>query len=278
LLQADDGTDRHNVAVDTSGRLQVDIAEQSDAADLKVTLDSEKVVLGASDGTDIGNVDVATHPADTFVAEEGALGKGVLLQADDGTDRHNVAVDTSGRLQVDIAEQSDAADLKITLDTESVVSSAADNFKADANVQVGDADASATNPLPTNAQSQSSYVYDGVTRCEVKRRNVVTSTSGADLIAKVEGKKFRILAMAITAVSATVTNAYLEDEDATAVFGSATGLLPLSLDADGDNMPGLVLPWNLGGWFQTATVNKDLHIKLSAAQVVVVTLTYIEVA
>ena len=45
-------------------------------------------------------------PADTFVAEEGALGKGVLLQGDDGTDRHNVAVDANGYLQVDIAAES----------------------------------------------------------------------------------------------------------------------------------------------------------------------------
>ena len=50
----------------------------------------------------IGNVDIVTHPADTFVAEGGALGKGVLLQGDDGTDRTNVLVDTDGHLKVDV--------------------------------------------------------------------------------------------------------------------------------------------------------------------------------
>ena len=180
--------------------------------------------------------------------------------------------------EAQIVDATGQGDVPVTLDGEDVTSGTADNFKADANVQVGDADASVTNPLPTNGQLQSSYLFDGTTRCEVKRTNVVTSTDGADLIAAVAGKKFRVLAMSITATAATVTNAYLEDSDGTDVFGSATGFLPLSVDADGDHVPGLVLPWNPGGWFQTPAANKDLHIKLSAAQVVVVTLTYIEVA
>ncbi len=58
--------------------------------------------LAANDGVDIGDVDVATLPSDTFVAEDGALGKGVLLQVDDGTDRKNVAGDTDGHMQVDV--------------------------------------------------------------------------------------------------------------------------------------------------------------------------------
>lgn len=61
------------------------------------------VILAANSGVDIGDVDVTTLPSDTFVVEAGALGKGVLLQGDDGTDRKNVAVDaTSGNMQVDV--------------------------------------------------------------------------------------------------------------------------------------------------------------------------------
>lgn len=111
--------DSEVVAVDATGQGDVPITLDGETvaidntSDIKVTLDSEAVVLGASDGTDIGNVDVASLPADTFVAEEGALGKGVLLQGDDGTDRHNVAVDASGRVQVDIAEQSDGTALAV---------------------------------------------------------------------------------------------------------------------------------------------------------------------
>jgi len=59
--------------------------------------------LSANSGVDIGDVDVTSFPSDTFVAEDGALGKGVLLQGDDGSDRKNVLVDSSGRLKVDIA-------------------------------------------------------------------------------------------------------------------------------------------------------------------------------
>lgn len=59
--------------------------------------------LAANSGVDIGDVDVTTLPSDTFVAEEGALGKGVLLQGDDGTDRKNINVDaTTGDVQVDV--------------------------------------------------------------------------------------------------------------------------------------------------------------------------------
>ena len=95
LIQGDDGTDRHNIAVDTSGNVQVDV--------VAALPDGTNAIgkLAANDGVDIGNVDVASQPADTFAAEGVALGKGVLLQGDDGTDRHNVAVDTDGHLQVD---------------------------------------------------------------------------------------------------------------------------------------------------------------------------------
>jgi hypothetical protein len=82
VIAGDDGTDTHAIQVDATGNL--------------------KAVLQASDGTDIGDVDVASLPADTFVAEDGALGKGVLVQGDDGTDRKNVLVDTDGHLQVDV--------------------------------------------------------------------------------------------------------------------------------------------------------------------------------
>ena len=93
LTQAMYGAVRQNVKCDILGHLQVDIAEQSDTTPLNCK-------LAANDGVDVGNVDVASLPADVAVAEAGALGKGVLLQADDGTDRHNVACDEQGRVLV----------------------------------------------------------------------------------------------------------------------------------------------------------------------------------
>ena len=56
--------------------------------------------LAANSGVDIGDVDVTSMPSDTFVAEGGSLGKGVLLQGDDGTDRHNLQCDSQGLLEV----------------------------------------------------------------------------------------------------------------------------------------------------------------------------------
>lgn len=55
-----------------------------------------------------GNAILTTIDGDTgavaagYAAEGAALGSGVLLQADDGTDRINVLADTSGHLQVDV--------------------------------------------------------------------------------------------------------------------------------------------------------------------------------
>lgn len=99
-----------NATVNVTGTVTADVTGQGD---VPITLDSEAVVLGAgsaaigklaaNSGVDIGDVDILSLPSDTFVAEDGSLGKGVLLQGDDGTDRKNVAVDTSGLLQVDIA-------------------------------------------------------------------------------------------------------------------------------------------------------------------------------
>jgi len=93
----------------------------SDHSDVKVTLDSEAVVLGAgsaaigklaaNDGVDVGNVDVASMPTDTFAADAQAYGKGVLIQGDDGTDRRAVLVDTDGHVKVDVVSGASSSDI-----------------------------------------------------------------------------------------------------------------------------------------------------------------------
>lgn len=60
--------------------------------------------LAANSGVDIGDVDVTS--CDGIAAEGAALGNGILIQGDDGTDRQNIAVDTSGNVQVDLAADS----------------------------------------------------------------------------------------------------------------------------------------------------------------------------
>lgn len=103
---------QEGAALDVSGATVV--VDATGQGDVPVTLAGEAVVLGAgsasigtlgaNSGVDIGDVDVTSLPSNTFVAEAGALGLGVLLQGDDGSDRKNVAVDaTTGNLQVDLA-------------------------------------------------------------------------------------------------------------------------------------------------------------------------------
>lgn len=57
--------------------------------------------LAANSGVDIGDVDVTS--LDGVAVEGAALGNGILVQGDDGTDRKNINVDaTTGDVQVDV--------------------------------------------------------------------------------------------------------------------------------------------------------------------------------
>jgi len=83
--------------------------------------------LAANTGVDIGDVDVTS--LDGVAAEGAALGNGILLQGDDGTDRKNVNVDpTSGNLQVDVATALPAG------------SNAIGKLAANSGVDIGDVD------------------------------------------------------------------------------------------------------------------------------------------
>lgn len=80
-----DKTGAYFAEVDTSGHLEVVVGAEIPA------------------GTkNIGDVDVASHPTDTFAADAQAYGKGVLIQGDDGTDRRAILVGTDGHVQVDV--------------------------------------------------------------------------------------------------------------------------------------------------------------------------------
>ncbi len=84
--------------VDAKG-LQV---QQATAADLKATVVGT-VDLGATDNAVLDTIDSTLDAIALAVATEGdALGEGILLQGDDGTDRTNVLVDAAGHLQVDV--------------------------------------------------------------------------------------------------------------------------------------------------------------------------------
>lgn len=95
-VQISDGTD--TALVSAGGALHV--AQQGTVTvDLGVNNDvtvTGTVDLGATDNAVLDSI------AAGYAAEGAALGSGVLLQGDDGTDRTNVLVDTDGHLQVDV--------------------------------------------------------------------------------------------------------------------------------------------------------------------------------
>jgi hypothetical protein len=97
-----------------------------------------------------------------------------------------------------------------------------------------------------------------------------------DIIAAVASKKILILALGLFATSTTANNVFLDNADNDLLFNTANPL-PLSLDADGDTVPGFVLPFNPGGWMKTDTANEAVTLNTSAAQDIAYTVTYREV-
>lgn len=60
------------------------------------------LTVGSHAVTNAGTFAVQADSVDGIAAEGAALGNGILVQGDDGTDRTNVLVDTDGHLQVDV--------------------------------------------------------------------------------------------------------------------------------------------------------------------------------
>jgi hypothetical protein len=86
LCQGDDGTDRRAILVGTDGHVQVDVLSAPSTA-----------------VTNAGTFAVQVVDTSFAVADGNALGEGVLIQGDDGSDRKNVNVDgTTGDVQVDL--------------------------------------------------------------------------------------------------------------------------------------------------------------------------------
>lgn len=115
LIMGDDGANLQNITVDAQGHLQVDVltgaydgVQYQDGAAVAspfgyVALghDGSNVFPVVVDASGYLQVDIRNLPADTFSAEGSALGKGVLIQGDDGIDRQNLTV-VSGRAHVDV--------------------------------------------------------------------------------------------------------------------------------------------------------------------------------
>lgn len=156
---------------------------------------------------------------------------------------------------------------------------------ANSGVDIGDVDVTSlpATPAGTNligkvsAGLDGTNLYDGTTALTLKRATGIATASGANtMVAAVESKTLRILALALFATSTTAVSAYVYNGDYN-LLGDGTN--KLQLDADGGGGPaGFVLPFNVGGWCQTDTANEALAINLSGATPVIWAVTYCEVA
>jgi hypothetical protein len=183
-----DGTNVRRVTTDAAGNVQVDIVAELPAgtqtigklgANTGVDIGDVDILSIAAGDNNIGNVDIVSQPADTFVAEDGALGKGVLIQGDDGTDRHNIAVDTAGNVQVDIIAEIPAGTQNIG-DVDVATIAAGSNLIGSVSLDIDGS--------------------DGGTLQATKFASIDVASSGDNtIITAVAGKQFRILSYVIVA-------------------------------------------------------------------------------
>lgn len=279
LLQGDDGTDRTNVLVDTDGHVQVDVLASAlptgaATAALQTTGNTSLSTI-AGDTTSLDgkvtacNTGAVVISSGTVTANLGATDNAVLDTIATNTTGLNGCVGGS-ELQVDVVGALPAG------------TNAIGKLAANSGVDIGDVDvtsiAAGTNTIGgVIAANQTDSAYDGTTSCTIKRKSGLAASGTTAILAAVAGKKFRILAFAAFATSATATNIYLATTTDTDVLGDSSNPIPVAVDADGDNVAGFVLPWNPGGWTETSTANEALNLVLSAAQDVIYAITYIEV-
>lgn len=130
-------------------------------------------------------------------------------------------------------------------------------------------------PLQVDAEGA---LYVNQAAAELKSASGVAAggTPGADvMIAAVGSKKVLIVAMSLTATSTTVNNVYVDNVD-NDLFHNVGNPLPLSMDADGDTVPGIVLNYNPAGWFKTDAVNEAVTLSSDAAEDIAWSISWIE--
>lgn len=300
-------------AIKTALEIIDDWDDGSDHCEVVITTGSAAIgKLAANSGVDIGDVDVLSLPADTFAADAQAYGKGVLIQGDDGGDRRAVLVGTDGHLQVDVLSTASHAvtnagtfavqvdgnaltALQLLDDTVAVLGTATyseattkgnvvgavrnDDLATLANTdnEIAPLQVNSAGALFTEPAQQVGYLFNGSEKCTIKRTTGLAASGTTAMVSAVGGKKIRGLALMLLPTSATATNVYVANDD-NDILGDSSNPIRLAMDADGDNIAGVVMPWNQGGWFETDTVNEDLNLILSAAQDVIYALTYIEVS
>ena len=311
FLYGFDGTVWDRMRGDATNGLLVNLGTNNDVA---ATLQAGTAEFGklAAGVAEIGNVKnsgtfaVQIVDPSFAVADGNALGEGVLVQGDDGTDRKNINVDaTTGDVQVDVTNTVTVDGSGVTQPVSGTVTanlSAIDNAVLDTintaveiidnvvithdagagtavgNMMMGQRDDEVGGTETTNAdgdaqalttnkfgQLKTTGIADATS--EVKYSIIDAASSGNNTIqaSAGAGKKIRVLSAFL--VSAGTVNARFESgANGTALTGQ------MNLVANS----GFTLPFNPGGWFETAD-DTLLNLELSGAISVDGCLSYVEV-
>lgn len=97
-----------------------------------------------------------------------------------------------------------------------------------------------------------------------------------DIIPGSGGKLLRVTALTLTATT-TTTNAVFIDNQDNNLWHSAASPLPMSLDADGDTVAGIVIPYNPAGLFTTDAAGEAVTLNSTSAQPIAWSVSWIEV-
>jgi len=124
----------------------------------------------------------------------------------------------------------------------------------------------------TNAQVNP---YGPNVKSKLLRFNVVCATNGAnEVIAAKAATKYRIISFAIKSRAGVVSWALYNGDH----YMWASAVAPDPIDLDGVSGPcGMVWDEQMGGWFESDTVNEAVNVSLNAAESVIVAGTYVEI-
>lgn len=275
---------RVTMATDSTGQMTVDgtvTANLGTIAGAATEVTSAAILVNTGTiGTSLNNIEAG------YAAEGSALGSGVLIQGDDGTDRQNIAVDVSGNVQTNIVTSAlptggSTAALQTTGNASlatlagtvagseqqvDIVASlpAGTNNIGDVDVLTQPARVATTDNI--GVAQQTNQLMDGTTSLIPLFAVIDESSSGNNtLVAAVPTKKIRVLALFLVVTDAIVVR-FEDGASGTALSGQ------MSLA----NNSGFVLPYNPLGWFETG-VNTLLNMELDDSKQVSGTLQYVEV-
>lgn len=198
---------RVTIATDSTGVLSVDDNGSSLTVDGTIAVSSGSINLLANDGVDIGDVDIASVPAPLNVTGGGAEATALRVTiANDSTGVLSVD-DNGGSLTVDgsVTVSSGSVDITSIQDggnSLTVDQATHDNFNANANLQVGDADVANGNPVPVSDAGGALTVDGTVTQVGgAVASNTKVSPVGGSKIVAASGTAEPIVAASTNALS-----------------------------------------------------------------------------